>query len=396
MNRLELKVSDFDYPLPESAIARFPLEERDASKLLMYLSGEISHHIFRDIPELLPSDALLVFNNTRVVPARLHFQKESGAWIELMVLDRVYDAENEQPGWVWSCMIGNKKKWHEGEVLSIKKTTEAGPLVLEARWHNREKDEVLLSWQPQNSGFYEVLSQMGEMPIPPYLNRDAQESDKQNYQTVYAKQEGAVAAPTAGLHFTERVLDKLREKQMAMAELTLHVGLGTFKPMKADKVTDHEMHAEKVVIPGQVLAQLAAHSGPVVAVGTTSIRSLETLYWLGTQWLETGIFPEFLETDQPYQWAQRNPDYRTVCRALAEWMEKENREELRFSTCLYLMPGYEYRIVKGLITNFHQPKSTLMVLVSSFIGDNWKKVYESALEHQYRFLSYGDSSFLMP
>jgi S-adenosylmethionine:tRNA ribosyltransferase-isomerase len=331
-----------------------------------------------------------------VVPARLHFQKETGAWIELMVLDRVYDAENQHPGWVWTCMVGNKKKWHEGEVLRISRSEGKENLELEARWHNRDRDEILLSWKPEKLGFYEVLSLMGEMPIPPYLNREAEDSDKQNYQTVYAKNEGAIAAPTAGLHFTESVLDRLRQKNLAMAELTLHVGLGTFKPMKSEKVAGHEMHPEKVVISREVLLRLGTHQGPVVAVGTTSIRSLESLYWLGTQWMNTGAFPENLETEQPYEWADRSTGYRELCMALAGWMEAENLEALRFSTRLYLMPGYDYRIVKGLITNFHQPKSTLMVLVSSFIGENWRKVYEAALSNRYRFLSYGDSSFLMP
>jgi S-adenosylmethionine:tRNA ribosyltransferase-isomerase len=396
MNRFELKTNDFDYHLPEASIARFPLEERDASKLLLWNKGEISHQIFRSLADEIPEDAFLIFNNTKVVPARLHFQKETGAWVEILVLEKRYDIENQKNGWVWECLVGNKKKWQEGEVLSLKKTVSRKEFGLKASWADREKDLVLLTWEPENLGFYEVLSEMGEMPIPPYLQREAQESDKKNYQTVYAKTEGAVAAPTAGLHFTERVFESLRKRGIAMGELTLHVGLGTFRPMKSKRVAEHEMHPEKVVVSRNLIEKLANHTGPVFAVGTTSIRSLESLYWLGTECMEKGQFPEFLHTEQPYEWQNRKPESRLVFRIIKEMMEEKKLSEIQFSTQLYLMPGYSFRVVKGLITNFHQPKSTLMVLVSSFIGEDWKKLYQAALENNYRFLSYGDSSLLIP
>jgi S-adenosylmethionine:tRNA ribosyltransferase-isomerase len=395
-NRKELLTEQFDYLLPDQAIARFPLEDRDQSKLLVWRDGRIQHKKFTDVADELPSDALLIFNNTKVVPARLHFQKPTGAWIELLVVEKMEEESSKLNGseWVWECMIGNKKKWADDEVLEVSKYIDGELFGLKAKFYDKENNLVRLSWFPEKLTFYEVLAQLGEMPIPPYLNRDSVESDKQNYQTVYAQVEGAIAAPTAGLHFTDRIFNDLRARSIEMKELTLHVGLGTFKPMKSEKVAEHEMHPEKVVVSKKLIQKLAKHTGPIVAVGTTSIRSLESLYWLGTEFIETEIFPEYLHSEDPYNWAKRDFSIQQVAKALVDWMAEKQMEELQFATQLYLMPGYQFRVVKGLITNFHQPKSTLLVLISAFIGDNWKQIYEEALAKNYRFLSYGDSSFL--
>jgi len=397
INRKELLTEHFDYHLPEDAIAKFPLPERDQSKLLVWRQGQIQHKKFTDLADELPSDALLIFNNTKVVAARLHFQKATGAWIELLVVEKNEEKSGRLKGaeWVWECMIGNKKKWADDEVLQISKYVDGEPFGLKAHWYDKENNLVRLGWFPEKFTFYEVLAQLGEMPIPPYLNREPVESDKQTYQTVYAQVEGAIAAPTAGLHFTERIFNDLRARSIEMKELTLHVGLGTFKPMKSEKVTEHEMHPEKVVVSKKLIQKLAKHHGPIVAVGTTSMRSLESLYWLGTELFEAGVFPQFLQSEDPYNWAKRDFSMQQIATALIDWMSEKQTEEIQFSTQLYIMPGYQFRVVKGLITNFHQPKSTLLVLVSAFTGDRWRQIYEEALAKKYRFLSFGDSSLLL-
>ena len=397
INRESLLTDQFDYKLPEESIAKFPLLERDQSKLLVYKDGNIRHQTFTDIAMELEPDTLLVFNNTKVIPARIHFQKKTGAWIEILVVEKMaHDQNLKKNEWIWSCMIGNKKKWANDEILEISKLVEGQKVSLFARQENKAENLVRISWLPQDSGFYEVLAQLGEMPIPPYLNRDSTEGDKQNYQTVYAQIEGAIAAPTAGLHFTESVIEDIRQRGIETEELTLHVGLGTFKPMKANKVTDHEMHPEKVLVTKKMLLKLAKHKGRIVAVGTTSIRSLESLYWLGTELLTTGQLPKYLHSEDPYNWAEREFSVHQIAIGLLEYMETVKLETLSFSTQLYIMPGYKFKVVGGLITNFHQPKSTLLVLVSALIGDTWKDIYENALANNYRFLSYGDSSLLMP
>jgi S-adenosylmethionine:tRNA ribosyltransferase-isomerase len=292
-------------------------------------------------------------------------------------------------------LIGNKKKWREGEMLFLTREVPGETLRLEATWADREEDEIILRWEPQNRIFPEILAMWGEMPIPPYLNRAAEASDLENYQTVYAQNPGAVAAPTAGLHFTEAVFSDLKKRSIETARLTLHVGLGTFKPMKAERVADHDMHPEEVIIPEGVVQQLARHSGPLIAVGTTSVRSLESLYWLALICMQTGHFPAELESAQPYLLKDKALPAKEVFGQLLEWMHAHKQQELRFSTRLFLMPGYRYRVIRGMITNFHQPGSTLMVLIASFLGDGWREVYQSALAEGYRFLSYGDSSLLL-
>lgn len=392
-----LKTIEFDYNLPDDKIARYPLPRRDHSKLLIWQSGTINHEQFFNLSEFLNSDDVVVFNNTKVIPARIHFQKSSGAWIELLVTHEIIGPENDslhQNERVVECMVGNKKKWSGDEVLLIQNAE--GNFQLEARWNDREKNQILLSWKPENQSFFEILSQLGEMPIPPYLNRESEESDKENYQTIYARNHGAIAAPTAGLHFTPQVLESLDKKGISRLELTLHVGLGTFKPMKAEAVAEHEMHEEEVIIPIAIIEKFAQTKGRLVAVGTTSMRSLESLFWIGLIWKGTGMLSTMLETNHPYHWAETTE----TTPELLQWMVRNMREtglsELRFFTRLYLVPGYRFRVVQGLITNFHQPKSTLLVLISAFTGNAWKQIYAEAMEKNYRFLSYGDSSLLLP
>lgn len=391
-----LRTTEFDYSLPEESIALYPLEERDLSKLLVFRKGEVSHAGFRNIAEFLPEKSLMVFNNTKVIPARLHFQRESGSWIEVLIVSHFLEKSENEVVMNCQCIIGNKKKWKTDEILNIRHSENGTELVLQASWKNRDRDQVSIRWNLQNLSFVEVLALFGEMPIPPYLNREADESDKTNYQTVYAKEEGAIAAPTAGLHFTDLVLKSLVHKRVSTTWLTLHVGLGTFRPMKSEKVTEHEMHPEEVVISKQAIIDLLRNEGPVIAVGTTSIRSLESLFWLGTELLANGCFPELLETKNPYQWSHRNFTTNEVWTGILNWLESDKKNELRFFTRLYIMPGYSFRVVNGLVTNFHQPKSTLLVLISAFIGPDWKEIYKEALKENYRFLSYGDSSLLLP
>ncbi|HRH33472.1 MAG TPA: S-adenosylmethionine:tRNA ribosyltransferase-isomerase [Catalimonadaceae bacterium] len=395
-SRHHLKTEDFDYLLPDSHIARFPLAQRDQSRLLIYRDGQITHDQFINICRLIPADSMVVFNNTKVVPARLHFQRKSGAWIEILAVHELTDfqedmAQNER---VVECMIGNKKKWANEEVLIC--ANEQSGLRMEASWQNREKNQVKFKWFPDGLSYLEALAELGEMPIPPYLNRPSEPSDKVQYQTVYARNHGAIAAPTAGLHFTDSVLQDLKNRDIAMSELTLHVGLGTFKPMKSESVVDHEMHGEEVIIPISVLKELRNHPGKFIAVGTTSVRSLESLFWIGIGLAKTGKISRHLETEQPYQWEDTHAPFSEVLSNLIGELENKEQNELRFTTQLFVMPGYRFRVVNGLITNFHQPKSTLMVLVSAFIGENWKSVYNEAIRENYRYLSYGDSSLLLP
>ena len=390
------QTSDFDYYLPNEAIALFPLEERDASKLLIYRKGQITHSKFRQIPDFLPSESLLVFNNTKVLPARLHFLRKTGSRIELLIIEHSTEKVDDKMQLVCRCMVGNKKKWSENEFLESKISRDGKEITLITSWKDRETNLVVLSWQPESYSFFEIIDLFGEMPIPPYLNREANESDKSDYQTVYASKEGAIAAPTAGLHFTDSVLLDLESRKIETAQLTLHVGLGTFLPMKSGKVEEHKMHEEEVIIPLEVLNKIAHHKGPIIAVGTTSIRSLESLYWLGSELMTSGSFPFELQSEDPYKWSSRKFTRQEIALCILEYARKSTLNEIRFYTRLFIMPGYSFKVVDGLITNFHQPKSTLLVLIASFIGSDWKKIYQEALDQNYRFLSYGDSSLLLP
>ena len=393
----QINISDYNYELPDERIAKFPLEKRDSSKLLTYVSGNVSTNVFSSLPEILPANSCLVFNNTRVIQARLEFFKSTGSRIEIFCLEPQEPSSYElslssTQSCVWKCMIGNLKKW-KGEVL--KKEVGADNLVLEAERleTNGNTSYIKFSW---NNGvaFAEVLDLLGELPIPPYLNRKTQESDKTTYQTVYSKVKGSVAAPTAGLHFTPEVISALHDKGIKTMELTLHVGAGTFQPVKAEEIGGHAMHAEKIEVSKEFIQNLIENLGNVVAVGTTSVRTLESLYYLGVQ-LHNGDTSLLVNQWEPYE-SEKVLPAREALEAILNYMEKTQSNILYATTQIMIVPGYKFNIVNVLITNFHQPKSTLLLLLAAFVGEKWRELYEYALNNDYRFLSYGDSSVLIP
>ena len=393
----QINISDYNYNLPDERIAKFPLEKRDSSKLLTYVSGNVSTNVFSSLPEILPANSCLVFNNTRVIQARLEFFKSTGSRIEIFCLEPQEPSSYElslssTQSCVWKCMIGNLKKW-KGEVL--KKEVGADNLVLEAERleTNGNTSYIKFSW---NNGvsFAEVLDLLGELPIPPYLNRKTQESDKTTYQTVYSKVKGSVAAPTAGLHFTPEVISALHDKGIKTMELTLHVGAGTFQPVKAEEIGGHAMHAEKVEVSKEFIQNLIENLGNIVAVGTTSVRTLESLYYLGVQ-LHNGDTSLLVNQWEPYE-SEKVLSARESLEAILNYMEETQSNILYATTQIMIVPGYKFNIVNVLITNFHQPKSTLLLLLAAFVGEKWRELYEYALNNDYRFLSYGDSSVLIP
>ncbi|WP_289119622.1 S-adenosylmethionine:tRNA ribosyltransferase-isomerase [uncultured Bacteroides sp.] len=406
-NPKHIRISEFNYSLPDERIAKFPLPVRDQSKLLLYRHGEVSEDRFISLPEYLSSGSLMIFNNTKVIQARLHFRKETGALIEVFCLEPIqpndYVLNFQQTEHVaWLCMVGNLKKWKEG-TLRREMTVKGKPLTLTA-----ERGEchgtshwVNFRWNNPEVTFADILEVFGELPIPPYLNRETQESDKETYQTVYSKIKGSVAAPTAGLHFTPRVLDALRNKEVELEELTLHVGAGTFKPVKSEEIEGHEMHTEYISVSRNTLEKLIAHDGKAVAVGTTSVRTLESLYHIGVTLLNN---PEATEEDlhvrqwQPYEMSGETAATSAVesLQAIVAYLDRHSMETLHTSTQIIIAPGYEYKIVKAMVTNFHQPQSTLLLLVSAFVHGDWQKIYNYALANDFRFLSYGDSSLLIP
>ena len=402
-----IRISEFNYPLPDERIAKFPLPVRDQSKLLLYRHGEVTEDIFTSLPDYLPANSLMIFNNTKVIQARLHFHKETGALIEVFCLEPIqpndYALKFQQTEHAaWLCMIGNLKKWKEG-ALKREITVKGKPLTLTAERGacHGTSHWVDFRWNNPEITFADILEVFGELPIPPYLNRETQESDKETYQTVYSKIKGSVAAPTAGLHFTPRVLDALREKGVALEELTLHVGAGTFKPVKSEEIEGHEMHTEYISVNRSTLEKLVAHEGKAIAVGTTSVRTLESLYHIGVTLLHN---PNATEEDlhvkqwQPYETALETAATPAVdaLQAIIAYLDRHHMETLHSSTQIIIAPGYEYRIVKAMVTNFHQPQSTLLLLVSAFLHGDWRKIYDYALAHDFRFLSYGDSSLLIP
>lgn len=402
-----IRISEFNYPLPDERIAKFPLPVRDQSKLLLYRHGEVTEDIFTSLPDYLPANSLIIFNNTKVIQARLHFHKETGALIEVFCLEPIQPNDyalnfQQTEHAAWLCMIGNLKKWKEG-ALKREITVKGKPLTLTAeRGACHETSHwVDFRWNNPEITFADILEVFGELPIPPYLNRETQESDKETYQTVYSKIKGSVAAPTAGLHFTPRVLDALREKGVALEELTLHVGAGTFKPVKSEEIEGHEMHTEYISVNRSTLEKLVAHEGKAIAVGTTSVRTLESLYHIGVTLLHN---PNATEEDlhvkqwQPYETALETAATPAVdaLQAIIAYLDRHHMETLHSSTQIIIAPGYEYRIVKAMVTNFHQPQSTLLLLVSAFLHGDWRKIYDYALAHDFRFLSYGDSSLLIP
>ena len=399
-----IKISEFNYPLPDERIAKFPLAQRDKSKLLVYRQGEVSEDTFTSLPQYLEAGEMMVFNNTKVIQARMHFRKETGALIEIFCLEPIAPNDyalsfQETHQCSWLCMIGNLKKWKEG---TLKRTIEVKgqSITLSAtRGECRGTSHwITFEWNNDAITFAEVLEAVGELPIPPYLNRETQESDKETYQTVYSKIKGSVAAPTAGLHFTENVLKALDERGIDREELTLHVGAGTFKPVKSEEIEGHEMHTEYISVNKRTIEKLIAHGGKTVAVGTTSVRTLESLYYIGVllsqhpdanqeelhikQWMPYEALPALTSTES--------------LQHILDYLNRNQMEALHTSTQIIIAPGYEYKIVKKIVTNFHQPQSTLLLLVSAFVKGDWKKIYNYALEHDFRFLSYGDSSILIP
>jgi len=399
-----IHISAYHYALPEERIARFPLPQRDQSKLLVYRQGEISEKRFSSLPDLLPANSLLMFNNTRVIQARLHFRKETGALIEIFCLEPVLPANYvlnfQQTTQVeWLCMVGNLKKWKE-EPLHRQLQVKGKELTLTATRIGPEgtSHRIHLEWNDPDTTFADILEFFGELPIPPYLNRETEEADKETYQTVYSRIQGSVAAPTAGLHFTPEVFDRLREKGITREELTLHVGAGTFRPVKSEEIAGHEMHREFISVSRSTIETLLRHRAGAIAVGTTSVRTLESLYHIG---VKLRHHPDATEEElQVKQWQpyETTPAL-TPEEALEEvlrYMDRNQLDTLHTGTQIIIAPGYTYRIVKGIITNFHQPQSTLLLLVSAFVGTDWKKIYKYALDHDFRFLSYGDSSLLLP
>ena len=400
---LDIAIKDFDYDLPSERIAKFPLEERDKAKLLVLNKEVIQEKTFFELPDLLDKDSLLIFNETKVVHARLFFQKTTGSIIEIFCLEptspnEIQIAMAQKGEGYWLCFIGNNKKWKED---SLSKTIihNGKEITLSAKRESQKDNAwiVKFTWTKEYS-FAEVLSIMGVIPLPPYLNREATNEDKEDYQTIYAKQEGSVASPTAGLHFTEKTFEDLKQKKIASNFITLHVGAGTFKPVSSELIIDHVMHAEKVAIPKQVIQNLIEHlDKKIICVGTTSVRTIESLYWHGVKLIENK--DEDIEIDisqwEPYQ-KEENITPSQALEAIVDRMNRENVDLLCGQTQIIIAPSYEYRIVKAVVTNFHQPKSTLLLLVSALIGDKWKDCYKFALENNFRFLSFGDACYFEP
>ena len=400
----DIRIEEFNYPLPDERIAKFPLSQRDRSKLLLYRSGSVSESEFFHLPDLLPENSLLVFNNTKVIQARLHFRKETGALIEIFCLEPLFPNDyllsfQSNRECVWACMVGNLKKWKSG-TLSRTVIIEGKSVTLNADRLNAYGNsfEIRFSWDNPQISFAALLDAVGELPIPPYLNRETEESDKETYQTVYSKIEGSVAAPTAGLHFTEDVLAALKEKCIPCLELTLHVGAGTFKPVKSETIEGHEMHTEFISVERSLIASLAETDRRIIAVGTTSVRTLESLYYIGVLISHNpDATQDELHVQQWMPYEDKND--LTPVEALQQILDYLNRHEmeaLHSSTQIIIAPGYTYKIVKKMVTNFHQPQSTLLLLVSAFVKGNWRRIYDYALGHDFRFLSYGDSSLLIP
>ena len=399
----ELLLSQFQYDLPDNRIARFPLAQRDASKLLVYRAGEISHESFFNLPDLLPPDSFLVFNNTKVIPARLHFTKPTGAAIELFLLNpfpaeqAISQAMETTGSAIWQGMVGNRKRWKPNETLTVNFPGPNGDVSLTATWQDYDQSVIRLNWQPAELTFAQLIQYAGEIPLPPYLKRDATDADRYTYQTIYSLKEGAVAAPTAGLHFTSSVFDALAKHGTQHDYLTLHVGAGTFQPIKTDDVRQHQMHTEQVVYSQANVRNLLNHPGHIIPVGTTSMRALESLYWIGAKLLRSEPNPFHLDQHYAYQIpANQQPAVEESLRAVLYYLTESKQDSVVAHTGIYITPGYELKLCKGIVTNFHQPGSTLILLIAALIGNDWKRVYNEALQNDYRFLSYGDSSLLIP
>lgn len=398
-----IEITDFTYDLPEDRIAKFPPQDRSSSKLLISKSSRLTQDVFFNIEHYLAKGSLLVFNNTKVIHARLRFRRESGALIEIFCLEPSDQVSPEisfrmTGKVVWNCLVGNLKKW-KGEVLSIPVKMHDSDFHLEARLVNKNGEDNVIEfyWDHPTCTFSEILEAVGELPIPPYLNRDTEQVDELRYNTVYADQQGSVAAPTAGLHFTDELLNRLEEIGVRKGFLTLHVGAGTFKPVKATQIADHQMHEERFIVNKRLLELLIRQMDdglPIVAVGTTSARTLESLYWLGLQ-LKSNPQPRIFNIRQWEPYEEKAPiSVMDALKNILQFMETNQEEEISGYTGVIIVPGYPFRVIDGLVTNFHQPGSTLLLLIAAFIGDFWREVYEYALKNDFRFLSYGDASLL--
>ncbi len=388
-------IEAYNYPLPQENIARFPLKDRDQSRLLVYKKGQIAHKTFFELPDLLDKESLLVFNNTKVIAARLFFHKPSGARIEIFLLNPVHPATDiadimqRQAPVAWSCLIGNKKKWKGGTLRLT-----MGEITLEAELTDVENNLVRFNWN-SDIPFASVIEMLGNTPLPPYIRRAEQEDDKTRYQTVYSKHEGAVAAPTAGLHFSDPVMEKLHSRGIKTAYVTLHVSAGTFKPVDSADFRHHDMHCEQIILDKKTIKSLHDNYGSIIATGTTSLRTMESLYWFGVKIIEEEKPSFFIEKDYPYA-SHKEVTFRSSLENVLGFMDKNSLSTLKGETEIFMYPGYRCRSAQGLITNFHLPKSTLLLLIASFMGDDWKRVYSEALGNNYRFLSYGDSSLILP
>jgi S-adenosylmethionine:tRNA-ribosyltransferase-isomerase (queuine synthetase) len=400
----DICIEDYNYPLPDERIAKFPLHQRDHSKLLIYRENKIQESQFFHLPEYIPEGSMMVFNNTKVIQARLYFHKSTGAKIEVFCLEPLNPSDynlafQSNNGCTWLCMVGNLKKWKEGKlqkeivVKGDKMTLEAERILTTGNTH-----QIHFSWHDTNINFADILEAIGELPIPPYLNRATEESDKETYQTVYSKIKGSVAAPTAGLHFTPEVISNLKAKGIDCEELTLHVGAGTFQPVKSEKIADHTMHTEFISVNKSLIQRIIDNKGKLIAVGTTSVRTLESLYYIGaTLAANPDASAEELRVSQ---WQPYNQTYtitaKDALKHIIDYLERHHTDKLVTATQIMIAPGYTFRIVEGMVTNFHQPKSTLLLLISAFLNGNWRELYDYALSHDFRFLSYGDSSLLLP
>lgn len=400
MHPKNIAIADYTYELPDERIAKYPLSKRDESKLLFYKNGEINERIFRQLPEIMSPDTLLVYNNTKVIRARMYFYKSTGAKIEIFCLEPEQPADyalnfQQTESVIWRCLVGGAKKWKE-EKLSLE--LENGLSIFAEKVAQEGADFLIrFSWENADYTFSDVLEASGNIPIPPYLNRKSEASDDETYQTVYAKYKGSVAAPTAGLHFTDEVLGKLRNNGVTTDEVTLHVGAGTFQPVKADKMQNHAMHTETILVHLETLKNLRDKLGNIIAVGTTSVRTLESIFWIGNKLMNGEITDEQnIHIDQWVAYdSERVYQPKDVFTFLVKWMEERQIDELHANTQIIIAPGYKFKVIAGMLTNFHQPNSTLLLLVSALVGEDWRKIYDYALRNDFRFLSYGDSSLLM-
>lgn len=396
----DIRIEEFDYALPDDKIAKYPLERRDSSKLLCYKEGFISEDHFSSLPDYLPDNCLMVFNDTKVVPARLNFRKATGAHIEIFCLEPVLPAEYQTMFTVtgscrWKCIVGNVKRWKGGEIslYNPQNSPEINILNLRARLVERDGETSVIEFVWDGGvPFSKVLEMGGKVPIPPYLNRETEAVDLERYQTLYARYRGSVAAPTAGLHFTEEVLDNIRKKGILEKSICLHVGAGTFLPVKSSLVSEHTMHREPFIVTLDLLEALLKYKGRIIAVGTTSVRTLESLYYAGVKCIENGA-PGDVGQWEPYE-REYTYSFEEAINAIVDYLKDNGLEELSIGTRIIIVPGFVFRAVSMLVTNFHQPQSTLLLLISAFVGGDWRRIYDYALSHDFRFLSYGDSSIL--